>query len=87
MDHQSNSFEKRAQSEISKLKETYVIDLITAARLQDILVYLYLSQGSKNQRGIKIQTEKLKSVLHNCPRIVAPAVFSSAAAASAGCRV
>jgi hypothetical protein len=77
MDYQSNAFEKRAQADINKLKQTYVIDLISAARIQEILVYLYLSQNSKNQRGINLQTEKLKSVLHNCPRIIAPPVYAS----------
>jgi hypothetical protein len=76
MSYQSNEFEKRAQADIFKLKQKYVIDVITAERIQDILIYLYLSQGSKNQRGINLQTEKLKSALHNCPRIVAP-VFSA----------
>jgi hypothetical protein len=76
MDIQTNIFEKRAQADINKLKQTYLIDLSTAARLQDILVYLYLSQGSKNQRGISLQTEKLKKVLHNCQKLSAP-VFSA----------
>lgn len=84
MDYQDNVFEKRAQAEINKLKQKYVIDLITAARIQEILVYLYLSQASRNQRGINIQTEKLKSVLHNCPKIAAP-VFSARSQKSA-CR-
>jgi hypothetical protein len=65
MDYQNNVFEKRAQADIFKLKEKYVIDIITAERIQEILIYLYLSQGSKNQRGINLQTEKLKNVLHN----------------------
>ena len=82
MDYQDNIFEKRAQADINKLKQKYVIDAIIAERLQDILIYLYLSQGSKNQRGINLQTEKLKSVLHTCPRIIAP-VFSAPAAANA----
>jgi hypothetical protein len=76
MDSQNNIFEKRAQAEINKLKQKYVIDLITAGRIQEILVYLFLSQGSKNQRGINLQTEKLKNVLHNCPRLATP-VFSA----------
>jgi hypothetical protein len=76
MDYQNNIFEKRAQADIFKLKEKYVIDIITAERIQEILIYLYLSQGSKNQRGINLQTEKLKNVLHNCPRITTP-VFSA----------
>jgi hypothetical protein len=76
MDYQNNVFEKKAQAEINRLKQSYVIDLITAARIQDILIYLYLSQGSKNQRGINLQTEKLRNVLHGCPKIVAP-VFTA----------
>jgi hypothetical protein len=75
MDYQ-NIFEKRAQAQINKLKEKYVIDLITAGRIQEILVYLYLSQGNKNQRGVNLQTENLKNVLHNCPKIVTP-MFSA----------
>ena len=73
MDYQSEAFEKRAKADIEKLKQKYVIDLITAERLQEIFIYLYLSQGSKNQRGINLHTEKLKSVLHNCRKIVLPA--------------
>jgi hypothetical protein len=76
MDFHASVIEKRAQRDINKLKQRYVIDLIAAEKIKDILVYLYLSQGSKNQRGIDLQTEKLKSVLHNCPRIVTP-VFSA----------
>ena len=79
MDYQENLFEKRAKADINKLKERYVIDLITAERVKEILIYLYLSQGSRNQRGINLQTEKLKNVLHNCPKIIAP-VFSARAA-------
>ena len=78
MNYQNNVFEKRAQAQINKLRQEYVIDMITAERLEEILVYLYLSQGSRNQRGINIQTEKMKNVLHNCPRIIAP-VFSAPA--------
>ena len=80
MSYQNNEFEKRAQADIFKLKQRYVIDAISAERIQDILIYLYLSQGSRNQRGINLQTEKLKTVLHNCPRIAAP-VFSAPAMA------
>jgi hypothetical protein len=76
MDYQANVIERRAQRDINKLKQNYVIDLIAAEKIKDILVYLYLSQGSKNQRGIDLQTEKLKSVLHNCPKKVTP-VFSA----------
>ena len=76
MNYQNNVFEKRAQAQFNKLRQEYVIDMITAERLEEILVYLYLSQGSRNQRGINIQTEKMKNVLHNCPRIIAP-VFSA----------
>lgn len=78
MNYQNNVFEKRAQAQINKLRQEYVIDMITAERLEEILVYLYLSQGSRNQRGINIQTEKMKNVLHNCPKIIAP-VFSASA--------
>ena len=85
MDYQDNLFEKRARMDINKLKENYVIDLITAGRLQEIFIYLYLSQGSRNQRGINLQTEKLKTVLHNCPRIVTPAF--SAPSSNNVCRV
>jgi hypothetical protein len=72
MDYQANVFEKRAQADINKLKEKYMIDVITGERIQEILVYLYLSQGSRNQRGINLQTENLKNVLHNCPKIITP---------------
>ena len=82
MSYQSNEFEKRAQADIFKLKQRYVIDVITAERIQEILIYLYLSQGSRNQRGINLQTEKLKGVLHNCPKIINP-VFAAPAAAVA----
>jgi hypothetical protein len=85
MDYKDNVFDKRAHADINKLKQTYVIDIITAERIQEILVYLYLSQGSRNQRGVNLQTEKLKNVLHNCPRIITP-VFSAQSAKSA-CRV
>ena len=85
MDYQANVFEKRAQADINKLKEKYMIDVITGERIQEILVYLYLSQGSRNQRGINLQTEKLKNVLHNCPKIITP-VFSAQASNSV-CRV
>jgi hypothetical protein len=85
MDYQDNIFEKRAQADINKLKQKYVIDIITSERLQEILIYLYLSQGSRNQRGINLQTEKLKTVLHNCPKIITP-VFSAQASNSV-CRV
>ncbi|GEM_PF-5011482 len=85
MDYQSNEIEKRAQADIFKLKQNYVIDIITAGRIEEILVYLYLSQGSRNQRGINLQTEKLKTVLHNCPKIMTP-VYSASAAQSV-CRV
>ncbi|MBS1796892.1 MAG: hypothetical protein JSS81_23905 [Acidobacteria bacterium] len=74
MDSQSILFEKRAQAEINKLKETYVIDLVTAERLRDIFIYLFLSRLSRNPRGISIQTEKLNAVLHHCPRIVRPEI-------------
>ena len=83
MSYQNNEFEKRAQADIFKLKQRYVIDAISAERIQDILIYLYLSQGSRNQRGINLQTEKLKSVLHNCPKIVAPVFVAPAVAKSA----
>jgi len=76
MEYQNNIFEKRARIEINKLKQKYVIDLITGERIQEILVYLYLSQGSKNQRGVNLQTEKLKDVLHNCQKLATP-VFSA----------
>lgn len=76
MINQSNAFEKRARTHVNKLKLEYVIDLVTAERLEEIFVYLYLSQVSRNQRGVNIQTEKLKSILHNCPKIIAP-VFSA----------
>ena len=82
MDYQDNIFEKRAQAEINKLKQEYVIDIIAAARIKEILVYLYLSQGSRNQRGINLQTKKLNNVLHNCPKIIAP-VFTAPSAKSA----
>jgi len=72
MDYQNNVFEKRAQADINKLKQTYAIDLITAGRIQEILIYLYLSQSNKNQRGINLQTAKLQNVLHNCQRTAAP---------------
>jgi hypothetical protein len=75
MDYQDNVFEKRAQADINKLKERYVIDIITGERLQEIFIYLYLSQASRNQRGINLQTEKLRNVLHTCPKIISP-VFS-----------
>ena len=77
MDFQANVIERRAQRDINKLKQSYVIDLIAAEKIKDILVYLYLSQGSKNQRGIDLQTEKLKSVLHNCSKKAAPAFSAS----------
>lgn len=70
---QDNILEKRAQADINKFKQKYVLDLVTAERIQEVLIYLYLSQGSKNQRGINLQTEKLKNILHNCPRIANPA--------------
>jgi aspartate carbamoyltransferase regulatory subunit len=76
MDYQSNEFEKRAMLQVNKLKQEYVIDVITSERIQEILVYLYLSKVSRNQRGINIQTEKLKNVLHNCPKTMTP-VFSA----------
>lgn len=79
MNFQDNSIERQARADINKLKEIYIIDSITAERLQDILIYLYLSQGSKNQRGVQLQTEKLKNVLHTCPRIAAPAIASKTA--------
>ena len=85
MDYQDNMFEKRAQSEINKLKQEYVIDVIAAARIKEILVYLYLSQGSRNQRGISLQTEKLKNVLHNCSKIGAP-MFTAASGNSGASR-
>jgi hypothetical protein len=86
MDYQDNIFEKRAQADINKLKEKYVIDIITAGRLQEIFVYLYLSQASRNQRGINLQTEKLKDVLHNCSRIMPP-VFTPQSSNNNVCRV
>ena len=76
MSYQNNVFEKRAQAEINKLKQEYVIDMVTAERLEEVFVYLYLSQGSRNPRGISIQTEKLKGILHNCPKRITP-VFSA----------
>jgi hypothetical protein len=72
MEYQKNMFEKWVQEQINKLKREYVIDMITAERLQDILIYLYLSQESRNQRGVRLQTEKLKNLLHNCPKITTP---------------
>lgn len=75
MGYQNNMFEQRAQAHINKLRQEYVIDMITAERLQDTLVYLYLSQESRNQRGIKLQTDKLHNLLHSCPKIITP-VFS-----------
>lgn len=85
MNYHDNAFERRARIDINKLKEKYVIDIITAERLEEILVYLYLSQNSKNQRGVQIQTDKLKSVLQNCRRIIPPAM--QAQSAQAGARV
>lgn len=85
MNYQDNAFDRRARADINKLKAIYVIDIITAERIQEILVYLYLSQASKNQRGINLQTEKLKNALHTCPKIVSPAF--SAQNTKAGCRV
>lgn len=76
MEYQNNVFERRAMAHINKLRQEYVIDMITAERLQDVLVYLYLSQQSRNQRGINLQTEKLKNLLHNCRKIMPP-VFSA----------
>jgi len=76
MNYQNNIFEKRAQADINKLKQEYVIDMITAERLEEVFVYLYLSQGSRNQRGINLQTEKLKNILRNCPKIITP-VYSA----------
>ena len=85
MDYQDNLLEKQVRKDINKLKENFVIDLIAAERLKEIFIYLYLSKGSRNQRGINLQTEKLKSVLHNCPRIVSPAF--SAPSSNSACRV
>ena len=73
MDYRNNIFDKRVATHINKLRQEYVIDFLTAERLQDILVYLYLSQDNKNQRGINLQTENLKNLLHNQPKIKAPA--------------
>jgi hypothetical protein len=75
MNNQSNAFEKRAQADINKLKQKYMIDLITAERLKEVLIYLYLSQGSKNQRGINIQKDKLNTILHNC-RVQTTPIFA-----------
>ncbi|HEY8559427.1 MAG TPA: hypothetical protein VIL74_03410 [Pyrinomonadaceae bacterium] len=86
MNYQDDLYEKRAQTDINKLKQKYVIDIIAAERIKEILVYLYLSQGSRNQRGINLQTEKLKNVLHNCPKIMAPA-FTAPTAAGNPCHV
>lgn len=77
MNYQDNAFERRARADINKLKAIYVIDIITAERIQEILIYLYLSQASKNQRGINLQTEKLKNALHGCPRITAAPVLAA----------
>jgi hypothetical protein len=82
MNNQSNTFEKRAQADINKLRQKYLIDLITAERLQEVLIYLYLSQGSKNQRGINLQKDKLNNILHNCPALTAP-VFAAQSKQSA----
>lgn len=85
MNYQDNAYERRARADVNKLKEKYVIDIITAERLEEIFVYLYLSQKSKNPRGIDIQTEKLKAILQNCRRIIPPA--PAVQNAKAGCRI
>lgn len=83
MNHHDSAYERRARVDINKLKEKYVIDIVTAERLEEILVYLYLSQNSKNQRGVQIQTDKLKNVLQNCRRIVPRAMQAHSAQATA----
>ncbi|MEP6900477.1 MAG: hypothetical protein ABJA66_01935 [Actinomycetota bacterium] len=78
MNYQDNNFEKKAQAYVNQLKQEFVIDLLTGERLQEILVYLYLSQANKNPRGINIQQENLKDVLQKCP--AKSRLFVSAAA-------
>jgi hypothetical protein len=62
----NGSLEKKAQERVNELKKDYVIDMLTAERLQDIFVYLILAKASKNQRGVAMQEAALRNVLHNC---------------------
>jgi hypothetical protein len=78
MNYQDNNFEKKAQAYVNQLKQEFVIDLMTGERLQEILVYLYLSKANKNQRGITIQQENLKVVLQKCPAKSRPLVSAAA---------
>ena len=64
--------EKKAWEQVNALKKEYVIDLLTAERLHDILVYLMLAQNSKNPRGIEMQQTALRRVLRNCAVIAKP---------------
>ncbi len=66
MNYQDNNFEKRAREQVNKFKQEFLIDKLTEERLQEILVYLFLSQANKNPRGINIQQENLKDVLQKC---------------------
>jgi hypothetical protein len=75
MDYQSNVFDKRARADIDRFKQKFVIDIPTSERLRETLVYLYLSQNSKNQRGVELQTKKLKNILFNCPKITSAPVL------------
>ncbi|HEY8559208.1 MAG TPA: hypothetical protein VIL74_02310 [Pyrinomonadaceae bacterium] len=72
MDYRISKIEQLAQEKVNELGRDYLIESRTAERLNDILVCFYLSQASKNQRGVELQTEKLENVLHNCPKRKAP---------------
>jgi hypothetical protein len=76
MNNQENPLEKKARIYVDQLKQQYVIDILTTERLQEILVYLFLSQNSRNQRGVALQTENLKNILQQCSRITVPAYSS-----------
>lgn len=58
--------EMKAQACVNELKNEFVIDMITAERLHDIHVFLFLAQASKNQRGVEMQQAALRNVLRNC---------------------
>ena len=69
MNEKVNALEMRAWKSVNELKNHFVIDVLTAERLHDIFVYLFLSKASKNQRGIDMHQKSLKKVIHGLPVI------------------
>lgn len=61
-----DSCEIKAQERVNQLQQEFIINQITAERLHEIHVFLFLAEANKNQRGIDIQQAAMQSVLRNC---------------------